>query len=343
MKILLQLLCCYCGVALSTACALQFSSDVPLIQPEQLNHQFWQTKIADGDKVLLSSMQIAERNSQTIAQQAELTPLAALPGEYSRAELEQIILAVSAVPNSPRFYADGSAVIDAHWQRYQQQLALAQLKARNHIGFGLVVKRTAMRAWPSAARVFNAEANLDLDRFAETALFPGDAVAILHHSQDKQWLLLQSFNYTGWVSAADIAIGRRDEVLAYGTQQPFLVITGAKVHTAFTPELPAVSELQRDMGVRLPLLSAAEVGYLVNGQNPLASYIVQLPIRNADGALEFTAALIPRSADVQQGYLPFTANNILLQAFKFLGAGAMFIMAAIVPALLWKCFAVWAC
>jgi len=80
-----------------------------------------------------------------------------------------------------------------------------------------------------------------------------------------------------------------------------------------------VSELQLDMGIRLPLLSSAEVGHLLYGQNPVASYIVQLPVRQADGSLGFAPALIPRSADVHEGYLAFTANNILTQAFKFLG------------------------
>ena len=73
------------------------------------------------------------------------------------------------------------------------------------------------------------------------------------------------------------------------------------------------------MGVRLALMDAADTGFSVHGQNPLASYIVSLPVRNADGSLAFVSALIPRSADVSQGYLPFTANNILQQAFKFLG------------------------
>src|SRR5690606_10947262 len=116
-----------------------------------------------------------------------------------------------------------------------------------------------------------------------------------------------------------VAIGSKQQVLAYTQQQPFVVITGAKVHTAFNPQLAAVSELQLDMGVRLPLLSAAEAGFNVHGQNPVASHIVQLPLRLADGSLSFTPALLPLSADVQHDYLPFTPYNILAQAFEFLG------------------------
>lgn len=319
MKNMVRLLCgCYL-LALTTASANQFSSDVPLIQPEQMSSQFWQTKLTDGDKVLLSKAQIASRNEQAFALQSEMQALQSLPVQLSRAELTKIINQVSQKPSSARFYADGTAVGESQWQHYRALLAIDKLQANQAVQFGLVVKRTALRAFPTDDRVFNSEANLDLDRFSETALFPADAVAVLHYSADNQWALVQSFNYTGWVKLADIAKGQREQVLGYAAKQPFIVVTGAAVRTAYTPQRKDISELQLDMGIRLALMDAADVGYKVHGQNPLASYIVSLPVRNADGSLAFVPGLIPRSADVSQGYLPFTANNILQQAFKFLG------------------------
>ena len=198
-------------------------------------------------------------------------------------------------------------------------LAIDSIKADNPLQFGLVVKRTALRAFPTLDRVVNEQRNADLDRFAETALFVAEPVAVLHRSRDNSWLLVQSFNYTGWVQAADVAIGSRQQVLSYAEQAPFIVITAAKAYTVYTPEQPALSELQLDMGVRLPLLSTADTGFNVHGQNPAASYIVQLPFRQADGSLQFMPALLPLSSDVSQGYLPFTEHNLLRQAFKFLG------------------------
>ena len=142
---------------------------------------------------------------------------------------------------------------------------------------------------------------------------------MLHQSQDSGWLLVQSFNYTGWVQASDVAIGTRKQVLSYTEQEPFLIITAAKTHTVFTPAQPTLSELQLDMGVRLPLISAVDTGFNVHGQNPLASHIVQLPQRLSDGRLHFMPALLPLSSDVSIGYLPLTERNLLSQAFKFLG------------------------
>ena len=312
------LLCCGL-LTQATAVAVQFKSDVPLLQPQQLNPQFWQKQLSQGDKVLLSQAQIAERNQQTFAQQTEMQQLNRLPTSYTAAALKQVVQQVSQIPTAKRFYTDGTALTAAHWQAYQAMLAIDSIKADNPLQFGLVVKRTALRAFPTLDRVVNEQGNADLDRFAETALFVAEPVAVLHRSRDNGWLLVQSFNYTGWVQAADVAIGSRQQVLSYAEQAPFIVITAAKAHTVYTPEQPALSELQLDMGVRLPLLSAADTGFNVHGQNPAASYIVQLPVRQADGSLQLMPALLPLSTDVSQGYLPFTEHNLLRQAFKFLG------------------------
>lgn len=319
MKKIVSLVCMGWLFALTSVSANAFSSDVPLLQVEHLKPQYWQAKLNNADAVILTPEQIINRNQQTYALQSEMRLLQDVPEQLSQLELRLIIDNTSKAPASVRFYADGKALTAQHWQAYRQLLALDAIKQQNPIRFGLVVKRTALRSFPTDDRIFNAEANKDLDRFSETALFPTDAVAVLHTSADKKWLLVQSFNYIGWVKTADVALGSKQQVLAYAEQQPFVVVTGATVRTAFNPEIAAVSELQLDMGIRLPLQSAADVGFIVHGQNPAASYIVQLPLRDAEGRLSFTSALLPLSADVHQGYLPFTANNIIGQAFKFLG------------------------
>lgn len=319
MKKRFWLLFCYCQVTAVLAADLQYNSDVPLLQQAHLSASFWQQQLADANNVLLTPAQIALRNSQTFALQAEMQPLSELPAQYSAAQLLARISKVSSVPAATRYDANGQKVAAEKWQRYQALLATERVAEQNPIRFGLVVRRTLLLAFPTLDRVFKQPDDVDLSRFQETGLFPGQAVAVLHQSADKQWLLVQSFNYTGWIQAADLALGERETVLAYTTQEPFLVVTGAKIQTAYTPQMTDISELQLDMGVRLPLLDAAQYGHNINGQNPASSYIVQLPRRLADGSLTFSAALIGRNQDVHTGYLPFTAANIVQQAFKFLG------------------------
>lgn len=294
-------------------------SDIPMLKTDHLHADYWLARVPDANTVLLTQAQIAARNTDTFARQPEMTDLFSLPESLQAAELHAVITTASAKADQPRFYADGTAVSDQQWQAYRHSLNSEAVQADNPLQFGLVVKRTDLRSMPTQDRVHNQNMALDLDRFQETALFPGEAVAVLHQSRDAKWLLLQNYHYTGWVQAQDIALGTRQQVQAYSQQTPFLVVTGARVYTSFTPALPAISNLLLEMGSRLPLLSTADTGHNVHGQNPHASHIVQLPVRDRDGRLGFTPALIARQQDVSMGYLPYTTANILQQAFKFLG------------------------
>src|SRR3546814_9590637 len=84
----------------------------------------------------------------------------------------------------------------------------------------------------------------------------------------------------------------------YARKVPYLVVTGAKVRTTFTPDLPAVSDLQLDMGIRIPVLRDWPGNKPVNGQAAYTSHVVELPVRNDDGSLRIVPALLPRTADV---------------------------------------------
>ncbi|WP_372625488.1 SH3 domain-containing protein [Arsukibacterium sp.] len=290
-----------------------------MLKTDHLTADFWLTKVADADQLLLTNAQISTRNKDTFARQSEMTELASLADSLTAAALSERIQKASATPAQPRFYADGTALSAQQWRAYQRNLNTEGVQADNPVRFALVVKRTDLRSMPTTDRVHNETMALDLDRFQETALFPGEAIAVLHRSRDNNWLLVQNYHYTGWVQAKDVALGNRQQVLDYAKQQPFLVVTGARAVTSFTPEMPAISQLLLDMGTRLPLLSTKDTGHNVHGQNPHASYIVKLPLRMPDGSLEFTPALIARQQDVSEGYLPYTTANILQQAFKFLG------------------------
>ncbi|KKO45035.1 glycoside hydrolase [Arsukibacterium ikkense] len=294
-------------------------SDIPMLKTDQLHASYWQAKLADANTILLTPEQISARNKDTFARQATMTELATLPASVSAAALTAMITQASAQSDQPRFYADGTAVSQKQWQAYRHQLNIEAVQADNPLQFALVVKRADLRSMPSTDRVHNQQMALDLDRFQETALFPGEAVAVLHQSRDASWLLVQNYHYTGWVQAQHVALGSRQQVLAYRAQTPFLVVTAARAYTSYTPARADISALMLDMGTRLPLLTTADTGHNVHGQNPHASHIVQLPVRNPDGSLDFTPALIARQYDVSIGYLPYTPANILQQAFKFLG------------------------
>jgi cell wall-associated NlpC family hydrolase len=186
--------------------------------------------------------------------------------------------------------------------------------------FGMVVRRSNLRTFPTLTRVFNAPDNgTDIDRFQEDALFAGTPVVIAHESRDGEWLFVVSPRYAAWIARNDVAQGTRDEVLAYTHKEPYVVVTGASAHTVFTPERPEVSDLQLEMGQRVPVLSDWPAEKPVNGQHPYTGHVIELPMRAADGSLHFTPALLQRNAEVAADYLPLTRANLIHQGFKFLG------------------------
>ena len=108
-------------------------------------------------------------------------------------------------------------------------------------------------------------------------------------------------------------------MFGYADKTPYRIVTGARATTVYTPEEPAVSQLQLDMGVRVPELADWPVADPVNGQHGYTSHVIELPVRNADGSLAFSPALLPRIEPTSADYLPLTQANIIRQAFRFLG------------------------
>jgi cell wall-associated NlpC family hydrolase len=185
--------------------------------------------------------------------------------------------------------------------------------------YGMVVRRADLRTFPTRVRVFSSTGDADIDRFQESALFPGTPVVIAHTSRDGEWLFVVSALYSAWIEKNAVAEGTAAAILGYTHKTPYVVVTGAKVNTTFTPERPEVSNVQLDMGVRVPVMADWPIDAPVNGQHPYTAHVIELPYRAVDGTLRFSPALLPRTQDVASDYLPLTTANVLGQGFKFLG------------------------
>ncbi len=284
-----------------------------------LDPAFWAVRLPDADRVILDRAGIAAQNARMRAEDDSIHDLRALPARLPRAKVLADIQALSRWPQKPLFGEDGKPVAATARPAIEANLALDAIPAERPLQYGLVTHRAALRAFPTALRVFTSQGDTDIDRFQESALFPGDAVAVLHESADGQWLFITSERYSAWIEKRFVGVGDAATVLGYGQHGPYRVVTGATAYTAFTPEEPRVSRLQLEMGVRLPVLADWPVAQAVNGQQAHGAHVVQLPVRNDDGTLALVPALLPRSQDTASDYLPLTPRNLLTQSFKFLG------------------------
>ena len=305
------------GAATASAGVAVSDSGVPDVTPDDLTARFWITRQRHPDRVLLAPAEIARRNEVLLRTDPSMHDLGALPAQLARPQVRGWIDKLAARPKATLFDATGAQIANAVLDRIIDNRDVDAIPETQSTRYGLVVHRAALRSFPTDLRVFSSIGDTDIDRFQESALFPGTPVVIAHRSRDRHWLFVVSPRYAAWVDADAIAEGDGQQVLAYADRTPYRIVTGATVRTAFTPDAPAVSSLQLDMGVRLPLSTTA--GDSVNGQNPYTSWTVDLPVRAADGKLAFAPALIAALDGTASAPLPLTRANLLRQAFRFLG------------------------
>lgn len=287
-------------------------------EPERQTAAYWVARCPDAEAELLDAEAVAAANARMVAADPTVRDLAALPERLPRADVAALVAGGSRIPSGPLVRDTGAAVTEADRQPWQAGLALERVPPETAPRFGLAVRRAAIRRLPTPDRILSSPADTDIDRLQETAVFPGTPVAAIHRSADDRWAFVLTPTYAGWIAADAIALGARDEVLSYAAAAT-RVVTGSRVVTAFTPELPALSQLVLDMGTALPELADWPRRQAVNGQLPWAAHVVQLPCREPDGSLAIRPALVPRSADTHAGPLPATRANVIRQACKFLG------------------------
>lgn len=291
---------------------------IPAFTEQMLSADFWIRLAPSPNVVLRSADQLAAQRKAAYADGGGFIDIAKLPATLTQAQLIEWIRSAEQTPVKLAIEDDGQPVTDATLRDLRSHTALEKITATTPARYGLAVRRTAMRALPSARRFYAADDQRDYESLTAGVLFPGEPVLIAHPSADGAWLLTVSSQGPAWIKAQDIAEAPAQTVFAYVAHQSGRVVTGDHVRTVYTPEAPEVSEVDLDMGVLLPDANTA-VDAPVNGASSVASWAVQLPTRQPDGTLAIQPALIRRTADTAPSYLPLTRANIVRQAFKFLG------------------------
>ncbi|GAA3930714.1 SH3 domain-containing protein [Luteimonas lutimaris] len=289
------------------------------VDTSQLTPDYWVDRQRQADRVVLDRGQIALQNRKLQETDPSMHDIENLPAELDAERVRDWIEGLSRRPERTLYDVRGKQVPSKSIDDIVAATNLKAIPKTQPTRYGLVVHRAALRTFPTDLRVFSRAGETDIDRFQESAMFPGTPVAIVHESKDGNWLFVVGNRYAAWIEKQYVAAGSKTQVFGYTRKVPYLVVTGAHVRTTFTPDLPAVSNLQLDMGIRLPVLKDWPGTESVNGQAAYTSHVVELPVRNDDGSLRIVPALLPRTADVSADYLPLTRANVIRQAFKFLG------------------------
>ncbi len=318
-RILLFVVLLFASVLVNAQTQAQFNWNDLGFSNQKLTANYWIARAKNPDSVLLTAQHVADSNQRLAKIDTSVSDRKNWPARFSASQIADKINALSKRPSRVLFSQDGKQLSESDIDALLDNLNLEAIQPSNNEQFGLITQRSALRTFPSDLRAFSAIADTDIDRFQESALFPGAPVAVLHQSRDSKWLFVQSELYAAWVKADAVAMASRETVLAYSNKTPRLVITGADVRTAFSPNAPEVSGLALDMGISVPVRKDWPSTMPVNGQGTLASHVIELPVRNGLGLLHIVPVLVARAADTQQEYLSATKANIIRQSFKFMG------------------------
>ena len=172
----------------------------------------------------------------------------------------------------------------------------------------MVTERCALRLLPTALPVCRRPGDRYDDLLQETALLPGEPLAVLHPSRDGQWWYAAASFARGWVPAGTIGLCRDWEAWRSAQRmERFLVVTGSGFALPQDPYAPGRRELS--LGMRLRLLSGPEAVQPLRGRVPYDCYLADWPIRAVDGSLGFLPVAVPVSRPVREGWLPYRPES----------------------------------
>lgn len=287
------------------------------IREEMVDFEFWLDKVDDSEGIIMNGEQILELNDRNMRNVKSMCELREYPETIGGDELLGMIEGYR-VPDVPRYDINGIEVSREKYEEFKRNRNLGEIRGVNVVRFGIAVKNTRVRSFPTDKGIYKTSEDKEFDRFQETECQAIEPVAVLHTSLDGEWFFIQMYNYNGWVRAEDIAIGKgRQEVFDYVEADAFLMVIGNRIKTQYNHYDSRISAKEFFMGTRIPLenMQITELGNQASTHN----YVVKLPVRKLDGSLEFKNALISFFEEVSLGYLPYNRRNILRQAFRLLG------------------------
>ena len=276
--------------------------------------EFWISQLDEADKVIMSQKEIERFNNEIAHKQGLLNYFKDTNKYYTSTWLKSSLLKnFHGLKNRVKYFSDNSSISSSFYKELKKELNLDGFTAKNQkTRYALTINYTNQRIVPTEEVMIKTKNQIYFDRNQNSALDIATPIAILHSSLDGAWHYGIGPTSSGWVRDMDIAFGEKKDILEYLDSKNFIITTSAK-----TPLL--IKGIYHDymrMGVRLPYIMSID-----------DTMMVRVPTRNDNGALIFTNATVKQS-NVHVGYLAYTQQNILSQAFKFLhapyGWGGMF-------------------
>ena len=160
----------------------------------------------DYDEVIMNAEKIFAYNKNNYKNESPIVDLENYSEFLSAKQLIVKLKTISSQPEFERFHEDGELVRDEYYNKLMENCNIENLTESNNVGYGITLRKTDMRTYPTYDKVFKTGDNYEFDRFQETAVYPVEPLVILHKSKDNKWYLAQMYNYLAWIPEKDVAI-----------------------------------------------------------------------------------------------------------------------------------------
>lgn len=167
---------------------------------------------------------------------------------------------------------------------------------KDNYKYGVAVKRANLRFLPTNKPYYKNK-NKDFDYLQNSEIKFNEPLLVLFEYEN--WYFVQLYNAIGWVEKNDIAIFEtKKSFVNYVNDKKFLIVIDKNIF---------IDDIYADMGVK--------INYIKSNED---FYDVIIPRRDSNGYIYFESKNISKNG-LNIGYLKFNKNNILKQAYKYLG------------------------
>jgi len=258
--------------------------------------------VTNGDSVIMTPIQIQVFNQKVYRTSPTTTfDLSALSAKVDSSIFKKNLTDYSAIAET--VYKNGVKVDQAYKDQLIAQVNAAALPAQVEVRYAVVTKHCNMRILPTEDGLFDEPDDRYYDDLQDTTLEVGEPVAVFHTSKDGNFYFVEMHNYQGWIGKENLAFCSKAEWLKFLAPDKFLMVIDPSYNMKVKGQ-----DLYYQMSARIPYQKITDNGYTVT-----------VPTRTNKGQLKTLSVNIPKDKALYEGYLPYTQNNIIRQAFKYYG------------------------
>ncbi len=266
---------------------------------------FWIDNIENSDKIIMSREEIEKFNNRVAYVEKKLTNFKDISSRYSGSWVKKSIEGMlKGISKQAEYFEDGTRVDNSFFNELKDYMDIGAIEDSVKTRYALTVKYTNQRIVPTELSLLKSKEQIFFDRNQNSALDIGTPIAILHTTKDGKWHYGIAPTSSGWIRDKDIAFGTKSDISGFLDTKKFIVTTEAKSSIKIAGRYYDYLR----MGVRLP--------YILTVDNMV---MVLVPTRDENGSLILSNGTI-KANHTHKGYLAYTPNNILTEAFKFLNA-----------------------